>query len=188
MSPPENLDTNLDLKLDSTPIIDWLAKARKEGKLDRDGLRRSLIARLIWQSSFMRPTGIIEAVRMVFGWQHKDPRRTLAEDIWILRKATKNRYRPLIYSRQPNRRGFWFRGRPSLDPMLVRGIIEGASQVNPKRIAILQKKTVAERCAIGFKMTEGFWAGEAFRLRAYNPHLSQDEALRLARLRYHESK
>lgn len=36
MSPPENLDTNLDLKLDSTPIIEWLAQARKEGKLDRD--------------------------------------------------------------------------------------------------------------------------------------------------------
>ncbi|MFN8442364.1 MAG: hypothetical protein U0175_16435 [Caldilineaceae bacterium] len=48
MSPQDNLDLNLD----STPIIEWLARERQEGKLDRDGLRRSLIARLIWQSSY----------------------------------------------------------------------------------------------------------------------------------------
>lgn len=183
MSPQENLDLNLD----STPIIEWLARARKEGELDRDGLRRSLIARLIWQSSYMRPAGIIEAVRMCFGWQGDDLRSTLAKDIWILRKATKSRFRPLVYSTKPNQRGFWFRGRPPLDRAIVEGIIKGASQVDPRRIEILKRKTTAERFAIGCQMTEGFWAGEAFRLRAYNPHLSREESLRLARLRYHES-
>lgn len=188
MSAPEYLDLNLDLNLDSTPIIEWLAKARKEDKLERDGIRRSLIARLIWQTSYMRSFGIIEAVRMVYGWQKNvDPRITLAQDIWVLRKATKSRFRPLVYVKKDDQRGFWFRGRPSLDPALVRGIIEGASQVNPKRIEILKRKSMAERFSIGFKMTEGFWAGEGFRLRAYHPELSREEAICLARKLYHQS-
>ena len=87
----------------------------------------------------MRPTGIIEAVRMVLVGNSQDlvvPGRRYLDFVKRPKTAIVR-----LFTRQPNRRGFWFRGRPSLDPMLVRGIIEGASQVNPKRIAILQENS-----------------------------------------------
>src|SRR3712207_1510165 len=42
--------SEIDLQLDSTPILHWLAQARKPGEPAGPALRRSLIARMIWQA------------------------------------------------------------------------------------------------------------------------------------------
>jgi len=175
--------TPIDLNLDSTPIITWLAQARQAGNLDGPALRQSLIARMIWQVSYQSNTGLIENVAYLIGrrtWG-ENPRATLADDIWQLRHAFAKKRKRLTYNRKPGRRGFYIKGRPRLAPELERVIAQAFAEVNLARMAIFRKRTPAEKFAIAVKMTEGAFEGEAFRLRVRYPHLSKEEALRLVR-------
>ena len=183
MSPPEKLDTNLDLTLDSTPIIEWLAQARKEGKLDRDGLRRSLIARLIWQSSYQHAHGLIENIAYltrhdIWGEQ---PRATLAIDIQLLRKALSNHGYRLCYSAKRCKDGYYFQGRPLLDPVLEKKMIFSMREVDPEQMVLARKLSIQDRFAIGFAMIRSAERAGVYRLRSRNHNLSEEEALQMVR-------
>lgn len=173
----------LDLNLDSTPIITWLAQARKSGHLDQVGLRRSLIARMIWQISYQRSPGLIENVAYLLGWRvwGEEPRQTLCQDILFLRQALALKGERLAYSRWPGRQGFYIQGRPSLDVMLERRMLRALAEVDPAQIAILRKLSSQERYAQGFSLIDAAERAGAYRLRVRQPHLSEEQALYLAR-------
>lgn len=137
----------LDLNLDSTPIITWLATARQAGDLDQPGLRRSLIARLIWQVSYQKSPGLIESVAYLLGWRTwgEEPRATLAADIEVLRPALALAGKRLAFSVKPGQRGFYFHGRPLLDPQLEQGTVGAVMEVDPAQLQIRSRMTPAER-------------------------------------------
>lgn len=173
----------LDLNLDSTPIITWLAAARQAGLLDQTGLRRSLIARLIWQVSYQRSPGLIDNVAYLLGrrvWG-ENPRATLAEDILILRRALAAEGKRLAFSLRPGQRGFYFRGRPMLDPHLEKLMLGAIAEVDPVQMAITHRLSMAERFAQGFSMIAAAERAGAYRLRLRQPQLSEAEALYLTR-------
>jgi hypothetical protein len=173
----------LDLNLDSTPIITWLAAARQAGDLDRPGLRRSLIARLIWQVSYQRSPGLIENVAYLLGWRiwGENPRATLAEDIWALRQALAMEGKRLAFCVKPGQRGFYVRGRPLLDPQLEKRMLGAMAEVDSAQLAITRRLPMVERFAQGFSMIEAIERAGAYRLRIRQPHLSEAEALYLTR-------
>lgn len=175
MSVPDNLDLNLD----STPIIEWLANALKEGKFDRDGIRRSLIARLIWKVSFQPPTALIGNVTYLLGrkiWC-ENPRQTLASDILCLRQ--KLRWTPyrLSYSRKSEYHGFYFHGRPTLDPQLERRMVGAMSEIDPAQMAIISRLSSAQRFAQMASIIEFTERVGALQLRERQPFLNQEQAL-----------
>ncbi len=179
MAPLENIDLNLD----STPIIDWLAQARKEGKLDRDGLRRSLIARLIWQSSNQHAQGLIENIAYLMRrdvWR-SNPRATLAEDIWILRKALSSVGHKLSYRSERGNDGYYFRGRPAIDLVMKRRMIFSMREVDPVQMALTRKLSIEDRFAQGFSMIDSAEQAGVYRLRKRNPALNEAQALRMVR-------
>ena len=119
-----NMESDLDLDLDSTPIITWLAQQRRAATLAPAALRRSLIARMIWQIAYQRSPGLIANVAYLLGWRTwgEHPRLTLAADIYVLWYELATAGHHLAYSIKPNQRGFYIQGRPALDPQLERGI------------------------------------------------------------------
>jgi hypothetical protein len=171
--------SELDLNLDSTPIITWLAQARKAGQLDRTALRRSLIARMIWQASYQRSPGLIDNVAYLLGWKiwGDNPRCTLAGDVRWLRKTLAAAGHRLAYSNQPGQLGYYMRGRPSLDPRLVAGIHGALVEVDPVQMAIMRQHTPAERFGQAASMIEFVQRVAAARLRQRQPDLSEDESL-----------
>jgi hypothetical protein len=175
----------LDLNLDSTPIITWLAQARQRGELDRVALRRALIARMIWQASYQRSTGLIENVAYLVGrrtWG-ETPRATLAADILALRRALAVLGHRLAYSNGSPGKGYYIKGRPALDPQLEHGIRGAIAEVDPAQIAILRQLTPAERFAQAAAMIEFVQNAGALQLRRRQPHLSETQALYLIRQR-----
>lgn len=175
--------SEIDLNLDSTPIITWLAHARKAGRLDQDALRRSLIARMIWQASYQRSPGLIDNVAYLVGWRvwGEDPRATLAADILALRRALAAAGHQLAYSNDPQRKGYYIQGRPLLDPQLARGIRGAMAEVDLQQMAIIRLKTPAWRVAQAASMIAAAEEVGAYRLRLRRPHLTSLEALRLVR-------
>jgi hypothetical protein len=173
----------LDLNLDSTPIIDWLANVRQAGILDRPALRRSLIARMIWQVSYQRSPGLIDNVAYLLGYKvwGENPRATLAEDIIILRRALAAEGKLVAFSSRPGQRGFYFRERPTLDGHLEKLMLGAIAEVDPVQMAITRRLSTAERFAQGFSMIAAAERAGAYRLRVRQPHLSEEEALYLTR-------
>lgn len=175
--------TPIDLNLDSTPIITWLAQARQAGNLDGPALRRSLLARMIWQVSYQSNTGLIENVAYLIGrrtWGEK-PRATLAEDICALRQAFATVGYHLAYSRHSVHKGFYLHGRPLLDPQLERRMIGAMAEIDPAQMAITRKLSVADRVAQALSMMDAAEQAGVYRLRLRKPHLSEQEALRMIR-------
>ncbi|MFN8489095.1 MAG: hypothetical protein U0350_16020 [Caldilineaceae bacterium] len=175
--------TSIDLNLDSTPIITWLAQARKEGQLVGPALRRSLLARMIWQVSYQRSTGLIENVAYLIGWRTwgEKPRATLAEDIRMLRHALATAGHHLAYSGQPNHKGFYIRGRPLLDPQLERRMIGAMAEIDPVQMEITRQLTPAQRFAQAMSMIDFVTKAGVYRLRLRQPSLSLEEAQRWVR-------
>ena len=178
-----NMESDLDLALDSTPIITWLARQRRAATLDPTALRRSMIARMIWQVSYQCSPGLIANVAYLLGWRTwgEHPRTTLAADIYVLRYALAAAGHHLAYSIKPNQRGFYIQGRPALDPQLERGIEGAFAEVDPAQTAILAHQTPAERFAEAAAMIEFVQQAGALRLRQRQPHLSEEQALYLVR-------
>jgi len=179
------MESVLDLNLDSTPITTWLAQQRTTATLDPAALRRSLIARMIWQVSYQRSPGLIANVAYLLGWRTwgAQPRTTLAADICLLRRALAAAGHHLAYSIDPANRGLYIRGRPALDPQLERGIRGAFAEVDPAQTAILARQTPAERFAEAAAMIEFVQQAGALRLRQRQPHLSEEQALYLVRQR-----
>jgi hypothetical protein len=179
----EQTSSPLDLNLDSTPIITWLAQARQVGHLDQTSLRRSLIARLIWQVSYQRSPGLIENVAYLLGWRvwGENTRRTLSRDILILRQALAMIGERLAYSHQPAHKGFYIQGRPLLDAQLERRMLQALAEVDPAQIAILRQLSPQERYVQGFSMIDAVERAGAYRLRVRQPRLSEEQALYLTR-------
>ncbi len=175
--------TPIDLNLDSTPIITWLAQARQTGHLDEPALRRSLLARMIWQVSYQSNTGLIENVAYLIGWQTwgANPRVTLAQDIYALRHALATIGYHLAYSRHAVHKGFYLRGRPMLDPQLERRMIGAMAEIDPAQMAITRKLSVADRVAQALSMMDAAEQAGVYRLRLRKPHLSEQDALRIIR-------
>lgn len=175
MSPQDNLDLNLD----STPIIEWLARARKEAKLDRDGLRRSLIARLIWKVSYQHSNALIENVAYLMGsnvWGD-NPRQTLANDIWLLRCDLLAANYRLGYYLQSARRGYYFYGRPALDPQLERRMIGAIKEVDSTQISASKHLSSAEQFAKMMSMIDFVETAGVYHLQKKLPYLKEMEAL-----------
>lgn len=175
--------TPIDLNLDSTPIITWLAQARQTGHLDGPALRRSLLARLIWKVSYQGETGLIENIAYLIGrrtWGEY-PRATLAQDICALRHALATIGYHLTYSNRPVHKGFYIRGRPLLDPQLERRMIGAMAEIDPVQMAITRQLSVAARVAQALSMIDAAEQAGVYRLRLRKPHLSEQEALRMIR-------
>jgi hypothetical protein len=179
------IPSELDLNLDSTPIITWLAQARQRGKLDWPALRRSLIARMIWQASYQRSPGLIDNVAYLVGWRiwGEQPRTTLAADILALRRALAGVGHRLAYSNDPQRKGYYVRGRPALDPKLVKGIRGAMAEVDLQQMEIIRRQTPAWRVGQAASMVMAVEEVGAYRLRLRRPQLTVQEALRLIRQR-----
>jgi hypothetical protein len=175
--------SEIDLQLDSTPIIHWLAQTRNTGRLAGPALRRSLIARMIWQASYQRSPGLIDNVAYLLGRQiwGGQPRTTLASDILALRRALADAGQRLRYSNRPGQKGFYVQGRPPLDAELVQGIYGAMAEVDPAQMAIIRRLTPAQRFAQAMSMIDFVHKVGARRLRHRQPYLSEQEALRLAR-------
>lgn len=181
-----NMESDLDLALDSTPIITWLAQQRRAATLAPAALRRSLIARMIWQVSYQRSPGLIANVAYLLGWRTwgEHPRLTLAADICMLRRALASAGHHLAYHNQLQRRGFYIHNRPSLDPKLEQGIIDAMRLVNRKRIMALRHLTIPERAKIGFQLIATNELAAVCRLQLRYPELSERQVLRLYRMGY----
>jgi hypothetical protein len=179
----QRLHPTIDLQLDSTPILHWLAQARRAGSLAEPALRRSLLARMIWQASYQRSPGLIDNVAYLLGGKvwGAHPRATLAADLLALRRALAAAGHRLRYSNQSGQKGFYVQGRPPLDPQLVKGICGAMAEVDPAQMAILRRLTPAQRFAQAMSMIEFVHKAGARRLRHRQPSLSEQEALRLAR-------
>jgi hypothetical protein len=178
-----DIDLKLDLNLDSTPIITWLAQARKQGHLDLPALRRSLIARMIWKVSYQRSTGLIENVAYLIGrriWG-ENPRATLATDIWLLRCALADQGHRLTYSRQPGRKGFYIRGRPPLDPKLEKLMVGAMAEIDATQMRMTHQLSAAQRFAQMISMIEFAEQAGAYRLQQKYPHLHESEARKMVR-------
>ncbi len=184
-----NRDLNLvdldlvDLNLDSTPIITWLAQARKQGNLGVPALRRSLIARMIWQVAYQRSTGLIENVAYLIGrraWG-ENSRATLATDMVHLRQVMTSAGHHLAYSHQPEHKGFYIRGRPLLDPQLERRMIGAMAEIDPAQMAITRQLTPAQRFTQAMSMIDFVTKAGVYRLRQRQPTLSLEEAQRRVR-------
>lgn len=175
----DQINHALDLNLDSTPIITWLAQVRKTGHLDAVGIRRSLIARMIWQVSYQRSPGLIENVAYLLGWRvwGENPRTRLAEDIQYLRHVLHRAGHLLRYSRKRDNQGFYVQGRPALDQQLERRLEGALAEVDPAQTAILARMTSAERFTQAAAMIEFTQQAGALRLRQRQPHLSAEQAL-----------
>jgi hypothetical protein len=168
--------------LDSTPVITWLAQQRQLGTLDRTGLRRGVMMRMIWQMAYYTSTSLVANIDYLLGrsvWGN-DVRATLAADICAMRGALATAGHRLAYSSGP-RKGYYVRGRPELDPQLVRGIRLAIASVDPARCARLRGLTPAQRFQMGVALTEAHFQIQAARLRLLSPRFSQDQALRIAR-------
>ncbi|CAN5694222.1 hypothetical protein BH10CHL1_BH10CHL1_03730 [soil metagenome] len=178
------LDLDLvDLNLDSTPIITWLAQARKEARLDLPALRRSLIARMIWQVSYQHSTGLIENIAYLIGrraWG-ENPRATLAADMLYLRRVLAIAGHHLAYSQQSEHRGFYIPGRPLLDPQLERRMLGAMAEIDPAQMAITRQLTPAQRFAQAMSMIDFVTRVGVYRLRQRQPTLSLEEAQRQVR-------
>jgi hypothetical protein len=175
----------IDLNLDSTPILTWLTQQRQQGALDQVALRRSLIARMIWQASYQRSPGLIDNVAYLVGWRAwgEQPRATLAADILALRRALAAMGHRLAYSNDPQRKGYYVRGRPALDPKLVKGIRGALAEVDPQQMEIIRRQTPAWRVAQAASMVAAVEEVGSYRLRLRRPQLTVQEALRLIRQR-----
>lgn len=175
MSPQENFDLNLD----STPIIEWLARARKEGKLDRNGLRRSLIARLIWKVSYQSSNALIENVAYLMGskvWGDNQ-RQTLANDILLLRRDLLAADHRLSYRLRFARGGYYFHGRPTLDPQLERRMIGAIREVDSTQISASKHLSPAQQFAKMMSMIDFVETAGVYRLQKKLPYLKETEAL-----------
>jgi len=177
------MESDLDLDLDSTPIITWLAQQRKAATLDPAALRRSMIARMIWQVSYQRSPGLIANVAYLLGWRTwgEQPRLTLAADIYLLRRALADVGHHLAYSIKPNQRGFYIQGRPALDPQLERRMKGAMAEIDPAQMAITRRLAPAQRFAQAMSMIEFVTNAGAYRLQQRQPALSWPEALQRAR-------
>ena len=175
--------TPIDLNLDSTPIITWLAQARQAGNLDGPALRRSLLARMIWQVSYQRSIGLIENVAYLIGWRTwgEKPRATLSADILILRQQLAAVGQRLAYSCQPDHKGFYVRGRPLLDPQLEQRMIGAMAEIDPVQMEITRRLTPAQRFAQAMSMIDFVTKAGVHRLRQRQPSLSLEEAQRWVR-------
>ena len=164
--------------LDSTPVITWLAQQRKLGTLDRATLRRGVMMRMIWQVAYYTSTSLVANIDYLLGrsaWE-SDVRATLAVDICAMRSAFAAAGHRLAYSNGP-RKGYYIRGRPELDPQLVRGIRGAVAEVDPAQLAIIGRHSAAERFEQAAAMIEFVQRAGALRLRQRQPHLSEAEAL-----------
>jgi hypothetical protein len=178
-----DMKSDLDLNLDSTPIITWLAQQRKAATLDPAALRRSLIARMIWQVSYQRSPGLLANVAYLLGWRTwgEQPRTTLAADICMLRRALEAAGHHLAYRIDPANRGFYIRGRPALDPQLERRMKGAMAEIDPAQMVITRRLTTAQRFAQAMSMIEFVTNAGAYRLQQRQPTLSWPEALQRAR-------
>ncbi len=177
------MESDLDLHLDSTPITAWLAQQRRAATLSPAALRRSLIARMIWQVSYQRSPGLIANVAYLLGWRTwgEHPRTTLAADICILRRTLATAGHQLAYHIKPNQRGFYIRGRPALDLQLERRMKGAIAEIDPAQMAITRRLTTAQRFAQAMSMIEFVTNVGAYRLQQRQPALSWQEALQRAR-------
>jgi hypothetical protein len=168
--------------LDSTPVITWLAQQRQLGTLDRTGLRRGVMMRMIWQVAYYTSTSLVANIDYLLGrsvWGN-DVRATLAADICAMRGALATAGHRLAYSSGP-RKGYYVRGRPELDPQLARGIQGAVAEVDPVQMAIIARHSAAERFEQAAAMIEFVQRTGALSLRRRQPHLSEAEALYLVR-------
>jgi hypothetical protein len=140
---------------------------------------------MIWQASYQRSPGLIDNVAYLIGWRvwGEQPRATLAADILALRHALTAAGHHLAYSNDPQHEGYYVRGRPALDPKLVKGIRGAMAEVDPAQMAIIRRKTPAWRVAQAASMIAAAEEVGAYRLCLRRPHLTIQDALRFIRQR-----
>jgi hypothetical protein len=173
------------ITLDSTSVLAWLAQMRRAGQVDESLLRRGVIARLVWQACGQRSPGLIDNVAYVLGrrvWG-ESPRSTLAGDLLILRRAFELAGWRLLYHNSPKSKGLYVRGRPPLDPEMVKGIRGAIAEVDPAQMAITRRHPPAWRVAQAASMIEATESVGTYRLCLRRPELNPGEALRLLRMR-----
>ncbi len=112
--------------------------------------------------------------RSVWG---KNPRQTLAHDIVCLRQAFNRAPHRLGYNQKSGNQGFYFRGRPALDPQLERRMVGAMSEIDPVQMAIISRLSSAQRFAQMVSIIEFTEQVGTLQLRQRQPLLNQEQAL-----------
>jgi hypothetical protein len=139
----------LDLTIppDDIPWEVWLTQLRQLAEQDLPLARRIALLRLIWQEAYHRREGLIIRVEDLLGWGcfGPSPQAAFQRDIAVVRQVLREAGHRLLYSRQPDRPGYYIEGRPVLDEKLRRLIAGAVAEVDREQIAIYKRLKPAQR-------------------------------------------
>jgi hypothetical protein len=150
---------------------------------DRATARRVCLLSILWRERYLTRLQLVARVeallgRGCFGSRAWDD--TFYRDMRTVKEAFRAAGYTLAYSRSLSRPGYFLLHQPVLGVDLEKAIAGSIAEVDPAQIAIIHKRSPAERFQMGNSISNTAREVVAHRLRLRQPHISVQESKRLA--------
>lgn len=145
--------------------------------------RRASLLQILWNERYLTRAQLIARVEIRLGrncfgiaaWED-----TFYRDMRLVKQAFQASGYQLEYSRNKERRGYYFRGQPSLSPEFKQMVKNSAAEADPRQIEIYRRLSHASRFRQGSGISDTARNVVAYRIRQEHPDLTVEESIRIA--------